>query len=185
MPDLISVVPTVADHIPAVRHQLVRRLGPEGTDLLFSVANSLTAALTVSPTSAAAEAVARSMLTVEAWIARLAWHRHEEVLAENCPDGGAPAPGTAIFTAGPGEEFANRFGWIGLTAAVVIGALSRNPASRFPNAKEFAAALAPFEADRRLATREIAALDVAGGERLHEARERPRAELLAGALQHP
>jgi cation-transporting P-type ATPase I len=128
LPYLVSAVPTVADHIPAVRHQLVRRLGPEGTDLLFSVANSLTAALTVSPTSAAAEAVARSMLTVEAWNARLAWGRHEEVLAESCPEGGAPAPGTAIFADGPGEEFANRFGWIGLTAAAVIGALSRNPA---------------------------------------------------------
>ncbi|MCI4676851.1 cation-translocating P-type ATPase [Candidatus Mycolicibacterium alkanivorans] len=128
VPDLVSVVPTVADHIPAVRHQLVRRLGPEGTDLLFSVANSVTAALTVSPTSAAAEAVARTMLTVEAWNARLAWGRHEELLAQNCPEGGSPAPGTAIFAAGPGEDFANRFGWIGLSAAAVIGALSRNPA---------------------------------------------------------
>ena len=75
------------------------------------MANSLTAALTMSPTAAAAEAVARSMLTVEAWNARLAWGRHEDVLAENCPEGGVSAPGTAIFTAGPGEEFADRFGW--------------------------------------------------------------------------
>jgi Ca2+-transporting ATPase len=82
----------------------------------------------MSPSSAAAEAVARSMLTVEAWNARLAWGRHEEMLAENCPEGGAPAPGTAIFSAGPGEEFADRFGWIGLSAAALIGALSRNPA---------------------------------------------------------
>ncbi len=127
LPDLVSVVPTVADHIPMVRHQLVRRLGNSGTDLLFSLTNSLAAALTMSPTSAAAEAVARGMLTVEAWNARLAWGRHEEVLAQNPPEGGDPALGTAIFAAGPGEEFANRFGWIGLSAAAVIGALSRNP----------------------------------------------------------
>jgi serine/threonine protein kinase len=40
---------------------------------------------------------------------------------------------------------------------VLQRALSRNPASRFPNATEFANALAPFEADPRLAIREIAA----------------------------
>jgi serine/threonine protein kinase len=40
---------------------------------------------------------------------------------------------------------------------VLQRALSRSPASRFPNATEFAHALAPFEADPRLAIREIAA----------------------------
>ncbi|MDB4934821.1 MAG: serine/threonine protein kinase [Labilithrix sp.] len=40
---------------------------------------------------------------------------------------------------------------------VLQRALSRQPASRFPNATDFAQALAPFEADPRLAVREIAA----------------------------
>lgn len=40
---------------------------------------------------------------------------------------------------------------------VLQRALARNPASRFPTATDFAQALAPFEADPRLATREIAA----------------------------
>jgi serine/threonine protein kinase len=40
---------------------------------------------------------------------------------------------------------------------VLQRALSRNPSSRFPNATEFAQALAPFEADPRLAVREISA----------------------------
>lgn len=40
---------------------------------------------------------------------------------------------------------------------VLQRALARNPATRFPNATEFAKALAPFEADPRLAVREIAA----------------------------
>jgi len=40
---------------------------------------------------------------------------------------------------------------------VLQRALSRNPANRFPNATEFANALAPFEADPRLAVREISA----------------------------
>ena len=57
LPELVAVIPTIADHVPAVRKQLDRRLGHEGADLFFSVANSVTAALTVSPTSAAAELV--------------------------------------------------------------------------------------------------------------------------------
>ena len=44
------------------------------------------------------------MLTVEAWNARLAWARHEEVLAQNPPEGGDPALGTAIFAAGPARS---------------------------------------------------------------------------------
>jgi serine/threonine-protein kinase len=40
---------------------------------------------------------------------------------------------------------------------VLQRALSRQPANRFPNATDFAQALAPFEADPRLAVREIAA----------------------------
>ena len=40
---------------------------------------------------------------------------------------------------------------------VLSRALSRNPSQRFANATEFASALTPFEADRRLAVREISA----------------------------
>ena len=40
---------------------------------------------------------------------------------------------------------------------VMQRALSRNPAQRYPDARSFAAALAPFEADKRLAAREISA----------------------------
>lgn len=127
LPDVVSVLPTVADHTPVIRHEIQRRLGHEGTDLLFSVVNSISAALTVAPTSAAAEAATRTMLAVEAWNARLAWRRHEPGLAENHPEGGTPARGTAIFATGEGEDYANRIGGIGLAAAAVIGALSRNP----------------------------------------------------------
>lgn len=40
---------------------------------------------------------------------------------------------------------------------VMQRALSRNPAQRYPDARSFAAALAPFEADKRLSAREISA----------------------------
>jgi len=126
LPAFVSVAPTLADQIPAVRHTLVRRLGHEGTDLLFSLIHATNNILTVSPTAAAGEAVTRALLAEEAWRARQAWHRHEPTLAEQCPEGREPAPGRTVFSDGPGEEYANRAGWIGLSAAAVIGALSRN-----------------------------------------------------------
>ena len=127
LPDVVSVVPAVADNIPVIRHQIQRRLGNDGTDLVFSILNSTAAALTVSPSAAAAEAASRAMLAVEAWNARLAWHRHESELARCCPEGGEPAHGTAIFADGPGEEYSNRAGRVGLIAAAVAGAVTRNP----------------------------------------------------------
>jgi cation-transporting ATPase I len=44
--DILSVPPTVLDHIPAVRTQLEQRLGPDGADFLFALINSTVAALT-------------------------------------------------------------------------------------------------------------------------------------------
>lgn len=127
LPELVAVVPLVADHIPAVRRQLERRLGHDGADLFFSVTNSLTAALTVSPTSAAAELATRTMLAAEAWNARLAWRQHEPLLAEVCPDGRPPIRGVTEFAEGPSEEYAGRVAWVGLAAAAAVGAITRNP----------------------------------------------------------
>ncbi|MCB1287283.1 MAG: cation-translocating P-type ATPase, partial [Mycobacterium sp.] len=127
LPSIVSVAPTLAEQIPAVRHHLVRRIGHEGTDLLLSLLTVTGNVLTVSPTAAAAEAAARAMLAAEGWNVRQAWHRHEPGLAADCPRGRGPAHGTMVFADGPGEDYANRAGWIGLSAAVLLGALSRNP----------------------------------------------------------
>jgi len=64
LPDLVAVPPTLADHLPRVRRELERRLGPDGADVLFGFVNSATAALTLSPTAAAAEAATRAMLAL-------------------------------------------------------------------------------------------------------------------------
>jgi Ca2+-transporting ATPase len=127
LPAFVSVVPTLAEQIPAVRHQLVHRLGHEGTDLVLAVLNAAANVLTVSPTAAAAEAASRTLLADEAWNVRQAWRRHEPRLADNCPYEGEPARGTTVFADGPGEEYANRAGWMGLSAAALIGVLSRSP----------------------------------------------------------
>ncbi len=128
LPGIVSAAPTLADQIPAVRQHLVRALGHEGTDLMFAVLNAASNILTVSPTAAAAEAATRALLADEAWNARQAWHRHEPDLAGNCPDVLGPAHGRTVFADGPGEDYANRAGWIGVSAAAVLGALSRNAA---------------------------------------------------------
>lgn len=129
LPDLVAVPPTLADHLPRLRRELERRLGPEGTDMFFGVVNATAAALTLSPTAAAAEAATRAMLAAEAWTGRLTWRRHEPGLGSRpVPDDAASAPRSVPTPAdGPAERYANRIGAIGLGAAAVAGVLSRNP----------------------------------------------------------
>ena len=125
--DLLSVIPTAAANVPQLRRQFERRLGRDSTDLLFSLMTAAGAALTASPTAAAAEAATRTMLAAEAWNARMAWHRHEPRLAASPPEGGFPDRGTLEWDYGPGERYSERVGELGLAAAALIGAVTRNP----------------------------------------------------------
>jgi cation-transporting P-type ATPase I len=128
LPDLVAVPPTLADHVPRLRRELERRLGPEGTDVLFGFVNAATAALTLSPAAAAAEAATRTMLATEAWNGRLAWSRHESALgSQPVPDDTASMPRSSPTPPeGPAELYANRIGLAGVGAAAVVGLLSRN-----------------------------------------------------------
>lgn len=129
LPDLVAVAPTVADHLPRLRREVERRLGPDGTDVLFGLVNATTAALTLSPTAAAAEAATRTMLAAEAWNGRLAWFRHEPGLAGAPPGDAAPGPvgGNPAPPDGAAERYANRVGFAGIGAAAAVGLLTRNP----------------------------------------------------------
>jgi cation-transporting P-type ATPase I len=124
MPDWVSVPPTVLDHIPSLRTRIEQRLGPDGTDFLFALANSAATALTASPTSAAAEAGTRAMLAAEAWNARRAWHKYESDLAASPSDA---APRMSQTSAWSAERYANRAGVTGAAAAAALGLLSANP----------------------------------------------------------
>ncbi|WP_326547698.1 cation-translocating P-type ATPase [Mycolicibacterium sp. ND9-15] len=126
-PDLLSVIPTAAANVPQVRRQFERRLGRDSTDLLLSLMSAASAGLTASPTSAAAEAATRTLLAAEAWHARLAWRRHEPRLAVSPPEGGFPDRGTLEWDYGPGERYSERIGELGLVAAAMVGAVTRNP----------------------------------------------------------
>ncbi|HYZ69641.1 MAG TPA: cation-translocating P-type ATPase [Mycobacterium sp.] len=124
LPEWVSVPPTVLDHIPSLRTRIEQRLGPEGADFLFALANSTAAALTTSPTSAAAEAATRAMLAAEAWNARRAWHRYESDLAQHPSDASPRITQTSAWSA---ERYANRSGAAGVAAAAALGLLSANP----------------------------------------------------------
>jgi cation-transporting P-type ATPase I len=128
LPDLVAVPPTLADHLPRLRRELERRLGPEGTDVLFGFVNATTAALTLSPTAAAAEAATRTMLAAEAWNGRLTWSRHEPGLSgQPVSDDTASTPRSmSIPPDGPAERYTDRISLAGIGAAAVVGLLSRN-----------------------------------------------------------
>ncbi len=129
LPDLVAVPPTLADHVPRLRRELDRRVGVEGADVLFGFVNAATAALTLSPTAAAAEAATRAMLLAEAWTGRGSWSRQEPELGEwPMPDNTAMTPRSIPSPPdGPAERYANRAAVAGIGAAALAGALSANP----------------------------------------------------------
>ena len=128
LPSLAAVPAAVLDHVPPLRREVERRLGPDGADLLVAALNATSAALTVAPTTAAAEAALRAMLAVEAWNGRIAWGQHEPALSRDLPD----EDGADVVTAekpqpptGSGEHYANRAAATGLGAATALSVLSR------------------------------------------------------------
>jgi cation-transporting P-type ATPase I len=123
--EVFSAIPTVADHVPQLRRRMEERIGADGAEFLFAVVNSTAAALTVSPMSAAYEAMHRTMLAAEAWQGRLAWNRQETELAAEAASDREPIV-KASPPDGPGERYADRAGMTGLAAAGALGLLSRN-----------------------------------------------------------
>lgn len=126
LPEIVSAVPTLADHLPRVRKQVEGRLGPDGTDLLFAATHAAVATLAVSPVSAVAEAAQRTMLAAEAWNDRAAWRRHEPALARHAADDRPPTKRASPAEGGP-ERYADRAATIGTVAGLALGALTGNP----------------------------------------------------------
>ncbi|WP_353647258.1 cation-translocating P-type ATPase [Mycobacterium sp. IS-1742] len=123
LPDVVSAVPTLVDHMPRLRRQLEGRLGPDGTDLLFAFAHATMATLAVSPVSAAAEAAQRTMLAAEAWNDRAAWRRHEPALARHASDDRPPTTRVSPPEGAP-ERYADRAAAVGAGAGLALGVLS-------------------------------------------------------------
>nr|WP_185296244.1 cation-translocating P-type ATPase [Mycolicibacterium litorale] len=125
VPDAVSAVPTLVDHMPRLRRKLEGRLGPDGTDLLFAAAHATMATLAVSPLSAAAEAAQRTMLAAEAWNDRAAWRRHEPSLSQHAADDRPPTKRVSPPEGMP-ERYADRAAAIGAGAGLALGVLSGN-----------------------------------------------------------
>ncbi|WP_231743122.1 cation-translocating P-type ATPase [Mycobacterium sp. GA-2829] len=128
LPEIVSAVPTLADHMPRVRKQVESRLGPDGTDLLFAATHAAAATLAVSPVSAVAEAAQRTMLAAEAWNDRAAWRRHEPALARHAADDRPPTKRVSPAEGKP-ERYADRAATIGAVAGLALGMVTGNPAS--------------------------------------------------------
>ncbi|WP_193046012.1 cation-translocating P-type ATPase [Mycolicibacterium baixiangningiae] len=125
LPEVVSAVPTLVDHMPRLRRQVEGRLGPDGTDLLFAAAHATMATLTVSPISAAAEAAQRTMLAAEAWNDRAAWRRHEPALAQHASDDRPPTKRVSPPEGTP-DRYADRAATVGAVAGLALGVLSGN-----------------------------------------------------------
>jgi cation-transporting P-type ATPase I len=123
--EAFSSIPTLANHVPRFRRQVEERIGADGADLLFAVANSTAAALTVSPISAVYEAMNRTMLAAEAWQGRSAWRSRETELAGEAASDREPAVKESP-PEGTADRYADRAGMTGLAAAGALGLLSRN-----------------------------------------------------------
>nr|WP_307789346.1 cation-translocating P-type ATPase [Mycolicibacterium baixiangningiae] len=123
LPEVVSAVPTLVDHMPRLRRQVEGRLGPDGTDLLFAAAHATMATLTVSPVSAAAEAAQRTMLAAEAWNDRAAWRRHEPALAQHASDDRPPTKRVSPPEGTP-DRYADRAATVGAVAGLALGVLS-------------------------------------------------------------
>jgi cation-transporting ATPase I len=128
LPDVVSAVPTLVDHMPRLRKLVEGRLGPDGTDLAFAAAHATMATLAVSPVSAAAEAAQRTMLAAEAWNDRAAWRRHEPALAHHASDDHPPTKRVSPPEGAP-ERYADRAAAIGAGAGLALGILSGNLAT--------------------------------------------------------
>ncbi|BBY17296.1 metal cation transporting ATPase H [Mycolicibacterium litorale] len=128
LPDVVSAVPTLVDHMPRLRRQVESRLGPDGTDLLFAAAHATMATLAVSPVSAVAEAAQRTMLAAEAWNDRASWRRHEPSLSQHASDDRPPTKRVSPPEGKP-ERYADRAATVGAAAGLALGALSGNLAA--------------------------------------------------------
>jgi Ca2+-transporting ATPase len=123
LPEAVSSIPTVADHVPRIRRQIEEFVGSDGTDLLFAVLNSSASALTVSPVSAVCEAAHRTMLAAEAWTGHAAWHRHEPGLAAHAHSDHETDYDMSP-SEGPADRYADRAGLVGLGAAAMLGLMT-------------------------------------------------------------
>ncbi|SFL14363.1 cation-translocating P-type ATPase [Geodermatophilus ruber] len=116
-----------------IKEGLERRIGPIGTDLVFTGTSALLHALTQSPTVPTLNAAAALQAAVEMRARRQVWRRRERELCGREPDEGAeeplqpPGPRPRPLPPGPIETYEARLGPTELAAAVGLLLLTGRP----------------------------------------------------------
>ncbi|MGY1602171.1 cation-translocating P-type ATPase [Geodermatophilus sp. SYSU D00815] len=116
-----------------IKTRLSDRIGPIGTDLVFTGTSALLHAMTQSPTVPALNAAAAVQEALEMRARRQVWRRREHELCgpgpEPADDGEVPAPGQRPrpLPPGPIERYRARLGPTELVAALALVPLTRRP----------------------------------------------------------
>jgi cation-transporting ATPase I len=129
-----TLVLALLDSQQWVKRGLTDRIGPIGTDLVFTGMSALLHALTQSPTIPALNAAAAVQRAVEMYARREVWRRREQVLCRPTPQDASPEPMPAPgerpvpLRPGPIEHYRSRLGPTSLAGAGALLALTRQPA---------------------------------------------------------
>ena len=129
----VTIAISLLDSQQWVKDGLEARIGPIGTDLVFTGTSALLHALTQSPTIPAINALAALEQVLELRERRRVWRRREAELCgpepEDAPDEPAAPPGERPrpLPNGPIEDYRARLGPLSLAGALALLPLTRRP----------------------------------------------------------
>jgi cation-transporting ATPase I len=129
-----TLVLALLDSQQWVKQGLTDRIGPIGTDLVFTGMSALLHTLTQSPAIPALNAAAAVQRAVEIYARREVWRRREPELCRPVPEDASPEPMPAPgerpvpLRPGPIEHYRSRLGPTSLAGAGALLALTRQPA---------------------------------------------------------
>jgi cation-transporting ATPase I len=129
-----TLVLALLDSQQWIRQGLTDRIGPIGTDLVFTGMSALLHALTQSPVIPALNAAAAVQRAAEMDARREVWRRREPELCRPAPQDASPEPMPAPgerpvpLRPGPIEHYRSRLGPTSLAGAGALLALTRQPA---------------------------------------------------------
>jgi cation-transporting ATPase I len=129
----VTLVVSLLDSQQWIKERLDARIGPVGTDLVFSGTSALLHSLTQSPTVPAINAIAALQQAMEIRARRQVWRRREPELCRPEPEQDAPEPleppgaRPGPLPRGPIETYCARLGPTALGGALGLLPLTRRP----------------------------------------------------------
>lgn len=131
LPRAVRAPLVLAETQPRLRHALAERFGPQGADLLLTLGNAITHALSEGYTPLAVDAARRLLQLIELRSRQAVWARREQALhatghalpQEKAPEQPRPVP----LPPGPVERTADRTSLTALAGAGALAAWARDP----------------------------------------------------------